>query len=141
MRSIGARSCRTAVIAVFTLALGACSSLPAVRCGNGEQPAIQESIYFGTGKPNGVVTAQEWTQFLEAIVTPRFPQGLSVSEVSGQWRGADGTTVREASHVLLLVHANDLKAEKLVAEIVAAYKTQFQQEAVLRVRSAACMSL
>jgi len=109
-------------------------------CKNGEQLAILDSLYFGTGKPNGVVTPEEWAEFLRSTVTPRFPQGLTVSQASGQWRGADGAIVREASHVLQLVHPNDTPSEKAVLEVVATYKAQFQQEALLRVKTHACVS-
>jgi Protein of unknown function (DUF3574) len=117
-----------------------CASLQDNACKRGEQFAIQDALYFGTGKPNGVVTRDEWNKFLETMVTPRFPQGLTVSDASGQWRGTDGSLVREASHVLTLVHPDDAPSEKSVAEIVASYKAQFQQEAVLRVKAGACMS-
>lgn len=131
---------RIAAAVAISFALGACASLPQPRCRAGEQPALQDSLYFGTGKPDGVVTRGEWAAFLETTVTPRFPQGLSVAEASGQWRGADGSIVRESTHVLHLVHPDDAASEKSVAEIIAAYKRQFQQEAVLRVKSAACVS-
>ena len=101
---------------------------------------VHESLYFGTAKPTGVVTPTEWAEFLKSTVTPRFPQGLTVWEASGQWRGADGELVREASHVLNLVHPDDTANEKAVLEIVAAYKVQFQQEAVLRTKAHACTS-
>ena len=87
-----------------------------------------------------MVTSQEWSRFLEVSVTPRFPQGLTVSQASGQWRAADGSIVRESTYVLHLLHASDAQSEASVAAIVAAYKSQFQQEAVLRVRAKACMS-
>ena len=51
------------------------------------------------------------------------------------------TIVRESTYVLHLLHGSDAQIEESVAAIVAAYKTQFQQEAVLRVRAKACMSL
>ena len=131
---------RIAATVALSYALGACASLPPSGCRAGEQPAIQDSLYFGTGKPDGVVTREEWTAFLATTVTPRFPQGLSVAEASGQWRGADGTIVRESTHVLHLVHPDDASNEKSVVEIVAAYKLQFQQEAVLRVKANTCIS-
>ncbi len=102
---------------------------------------VYESLYFGTAKPTGVVTPAEWAEFLKSTVTPRFPQGLTVWQASGQWRGSDGAIVSEASHVLNLVHANDAANENAVFEIVAAYKSLFQQEAVLRVKAHACTSL
>lgn len=101
---------------------------------------VQESLYFGTAKPSGVVTPEEWAEFLRSTVTPRFPRGLTAWQASGQWRGADGAVIREASHVLNLVHANDATSEKAVLEIVATYKSRFHQEAVLRVKSHACTS-
>lgn len=133
-------SARIATALALALALGACASVHAPRCHPGEQHAIQDSLYFGTGKPDGVVTATEWSAFLETTVTPRFPQGLSVTEAAGQWRGANGAVVHEGTKVLHLVHPNDLASEKSVAEIVTAYKTQFQQEAVLRVKTDTCVS-
>ena len=122
------------------LAIAACAPLHESICKGGEQTAIQESLYFGTAKPSGPVTSQEWVEFLETIVTPRFPQGLTAFEGSGQWRGADGAIVRESTHVLLLVHPNDAASENAVGEIVARYKLQFQQEAVLRVKARICVS-
>jgi hypothetical protein len=133
---------RKAVFAgALSLAVSACSSLSEPRCAPNEQSAVQDSLYFGTGRAIGVVTSEEWSKFLEVAVTPRFPQGLTVSQASGQWRGSDGAIVRESTYVLHLLHASDAQSEASVAAIVAAYKAQFQQEAVLRVRAKACMSL
>jgi hypothetical protein len=44
------------------------------------------------------------------------------------------------SYILHLVHPDDAPSETAVSELVAAYKTQFQQEAVLRVKTHACVS-
>ena len=44
-----------------------------------------DTLYFGTGKPDGsVVTAAEWQQFLHDEVTPRFP-GFTHWEAHGSW--------------------------------------------------------
>ena len=131
---------RFALALVLAFSLSACTTLHGPGCQHGEQLAIHDSLYFGTGKPNGVVTPEEWSDFLRTEVTPRFPQGLTVQEASGQWRGAGGAIVREATHVLQLVHPGDASSDKRVAEIIASYKAKFQQEAVLRVRAGACVS-
>jgi hypothetical protein len=136
-----APSRKAAFAGALSLAVSACSSLGEPRCALNEQSAVQDSLYFGTGRAIGVVTSEEWSKFLEVAVTPRFPQGLTVSQASGQWRGSDGSIVRESTYVLHLLHASDAQSEASVAAIVAAYKAQFQQEAVLRVRAKACMSL
>ena len=131
---------RTIIALAVSAAASACSSLPEARCAAGEQSSVKDTLYFGTSTPNGVVTAEEWARFLETTVTPRFPQGLTVSQASGQWRGSDGSIVRESTHVLHLVHPHDAPSDKSVGEIAASYKAQFQQESVLRVRSSVCVS-
>lgn len=131
---------RVASIVGLALTLTACASMHQFTCKSGEQLAIHDSLYFGTAKPTGVVTPEEWAEFLRGTVTPRFPQGLTVWQASGQWRSADGSILQEASNVLNLVHPNDEPSEKAVLEVVATYKSQFRQEAVLRVKVHACAS-
>ena len=124
----------------IALAVSGCASVPGQQCRSGEQGSIYDVLYFGTDKPGGVVTAAEWADFLSQAVTPRFPDGLSAWNASGQWKSADGSIVHEASHVLSLVHPDDATSETAIAEIMSTYKTQFQQEAVMRVKSPACVS-
>lgn len=128
-----------AALAGAACLLAACATTPA--CAPGQQPAVAELLYFGTARPGGVVGADDWSAFLREVVTPRFPDGLTTWPAAGQWRGADGTVTRELSHVLNLVHPGDERSEQGLRAIVAEYKLRFQQEAVLRVKSAACMSL
>ena len=111
------------------------------RCPQGQQVAVQELLYFGTDKPSGSVTPEDWAKFLEETVTPRFPEGLTAWQASGQWRTASGAVVKEPSYVLSLVHPPSAAAEKAIQELVDSYKASFQQEAVLRIKSNACMSL
>ena len=79
-------------------------------------------------------------RFLDDWVTPRFPDGLTVLQASGQWRGANGKIVEEPSRVLYLVHPGDEASERKVEEIASEYKRRFDQEAVLRTRGAVCVS-
>ena len=64
--------------------LTACASAPTLPCKSSERLAVHDSLYFGTAKPTGVVTAEEWVEFLRTTVTPRFPPGLTVSQASGE---------------------------------------------------------
>ena len=116
------------------------SAAPAMRCAAGEQAFVGDLLYFGTTKPGGVVSADEWADFLRKSVTPRFPQGLSVWPAAGQWLGKDGKIAHESSFVLNVVHADDDASERAIQAIRQDYETRFAQEAVLRVRSAACVS-
>jgi hypothetical protein len=129
-----------ACAAALALTLGACSSTYIVSCRDGDRLAVFDWLYFGTAKPNGVVTADDFAKFLEISVTPRFPDGLTSSRASGQFRGQDGEIVREDSHILQILHAGDATSEKGIREVIETYKIQFQQESVLRVRSYTCAS-
>jgi hypothetical protein len=131
---------RTIASIILLGLLSACSSLPARNCKANEQFEVQDTMYFGTGASNGVVTNAEWTSFLATTITPRFPQGLTVLDASGQWLSANGTLAHEATHVLQIVHPSNDHNDALIAEIISAYKMQFKQESVLRVTVNACIS-
>ena len=129
-----------AVAALFAALLASCAAAERLTCSSGQQAMISETLYFGTDKPDGAVTAEDWQSFLSDSVTPRFPQGLSVWQASGQWKSDAGALVRESSYVLNIVHPDSAATEAALNEVVNTYKTKFRQEAVLRVRSAACVS-
>ena len=129
-----------AIMATIALTVGACSSTYMLRCKEGYQLVVHDSLYFGTAKPDGVVSAEDWARFLESTATPRFPQGLTSTRASGQWRGHDGEIVREDSHVLQLLHPDDEPTERAIRELIDVYKRQFKQDAVLRTTFHTCAS-
>jgi hypothetical protein len=92
-------------------------------------------LYFGTAMPDGAVTDEEFRAFIDREVTPRFPDGLTVLEAEGQFRGADGILVKERSFVLILLYPYETfaTATRLVEQIRSLYKDRFEQESVLRV--------
>ena len=108
-------------------------------CEAGDQAMVRDTLYFGRNRPNGgTVREGEWRRFLNEIITPRFPDGLTVVKATGQWRNASGQIEREASEVVTVLHAGDPTAGDKISEIVAAYTKRFNQEAVLRERTATC---
>lgn len=96
-------------------------------------------LYFGLAIPGGgEVGAADWQAFVDAEVTPRFPQGLTVLSAQGQWRGADGAIAREASRVLvLLLPDDDAGASARIDALRTRYRERFRQEAVGRACTAA----
>jgi hypothetical protein len=51
---------------------------------------VDTTLYFGLGPadhPEQGISETEWRNFLDREVTPRFPAGLSVVDVYGQWQG------------------------------------------------------
>jgi hypothetical protein len=99
---------------------------------------IRTTLYFGLSHPSGVVSDASWQSFLRDEITPRFPNGLTVWEADGQWRGADGALVRERTKVVSLVHADTAPANAALGAIVEGYKRKFEQESVLRETARVC---
>ena len=126
--------------AAAAAALSGCAGGPASRCAPGQQPMRSELLYFGTAMPQGTVSAEDWRGFVDEIVTPRFPDGLTAWPASGQWRSSTGTPVREASWVISIVHRPDAASETAIGAVIDGYKRRFHQESVLRVGSEACVA-
>jgi len=99
-------------------------------------------LYFGSEKPDGsVVTEREFQQFVDAQVTPHFPDGLTLLAGYGQFRNAAGQIVKERSHVLILLYPMQTGDANMAVEAIrTAYKDAFQQESVLRIDSLSLVS-
>lgn len=102
-------------------------------------PVIE--LFFGRGLPGGgEVTEAAWRAFIDEVVTPRFPDGLSVLDAAGQY-SAVGTVFHESSKLLIIVDPDRRDLDARLEAVIAAYKARFQQQAVLRVDSVACIAL
>lgn len=128
---------RRDVTTLFLLpALAACATAPATVVPAADAQIV-DTLYFGTAKPEGRVTPEEWAAFVDTVVTPHFTAGLTWWKASGQWKGNDGTLAHEETFVLQLVHAPSAVDDAAIESIVNEYKNRFQQEAVLRLRTTA----
>lgn len=125
---------------VTAVIIGGCASPSMLPCSSGEQTVVLDTLYFGTAKPSGVVTAEEWTAFLEETVVPNFREGLTFWTAAGRWENSAGLVLGEASYLLQLAHDGNPGKDRAVQRIVQVYKEAFQQEAVMRIRSQACRS-
>ncbi len=99
-------------------------------------------LFFGQNiddKPG--VSDVEFRKFTDEILTPRFPQGLTVLDGGGQWTGAENKLIREAAKVVVLVlpSANGENRRKL-GEVRQAYVERFHQDSVMMVTQRACVS-
>jgi hypothetical protein len=96
---------------------------------------VRTELFFGTAKPDGVVTDAEFRAFIDRVVTPRFPDGLTIVEADGQFRGSDNVIIKEKSFVLILLYPVDTQrvSSRRIERIRELYKQQFQQQSVLRV--------
>lgn len=106
---------------------------PAARAGS--SAFARTELFFGTAKPDGEVTEEEFLAFLDDQITPRFPDGLTVLRGDGQFRGENGEIIKEDSFLLILLYPVEdfAPSNRKIEAIRQLYKDAFQQESVLRV--------
>jgi hypothetical protein len=87
------------------------------------------------GRPKACGAKEEFKAFLDEVVTPLFPDGLTVVRADGQFRGADGLTIKEDSYVLIVLYpVEGQKASSRNLDFIRTeYMRRHQQESVLRV--------
>ena len=92
-------------------------------------------LYFGTAMSEGPVTEAQFQDFVDREVTPRFPDGLTITKADGRFRTEEGEIVKEQSFVLVLLYPYETFAEgsRRIERIRSLYKKQFDQQSVLRV--------
>ena len=113
---------------------------PAGRAPFAQAPWVRTELYFGMTCPDGSrVSDDDWRVFLDAEVTPRFPEGLTVVRGAGRYRGADQRTHEEPTGIVVLLRPRDPARDddRRIGEITAAYIRRFRQESVLRCDSPA----
>jgi hypothetical protein len=101
-----------------------------------QKPMLDIELLLGRAK----ASEARWRDFLAREVTPRFPDGLTVYETTGQWRDpARNAIVREKSRVLRIIVPADAPRDKIEA-VAEVYKKQFAQKSVGIVMRPACVS-
>ena len=98
---------------------------------------VDTKLYFGLGpadRPEQGVSEAKWREFLDKEVTTRFPDGLSVVDVYGQWQGAKQSTPERLRSKMLIVDYPDTQENRDKVEgIRSAWKKMTGDQSVLRV--------
>jgi hypothetical protein len=128
------------LLAVSILQIGVATG-QALECSPPQQRMLAIDLLFGRGSGGLTVSEQAWTQFLAREITPRFPNGLTVFDASGQWRRPQGGAIlRERSKVVMIVAPENPPVQERIDAITDAYKRQFKQQSVGVVIRTACAS-
>lgn len=105
---------------------------------------VDTRLYFGLGSadhPEQGISESRWRDFLDREVTPRFPNGLSVADVYGQWQGkSQSVPERLRSKVLIIDYPDTQENRDKVDAIRAAWKSITGDQSVLRVTQPADVS-
>jgi hypothetical protein len=143
MRAVGA------IVVAFGLAsLVGCATKPptpppeiAMACPTGQEARRTAQLFFGRNvgdKPG--VSEVDFQAFVDKELTPKFPDGLTILDGGGQWRGDENKLIREASKVVLIVLPKGRDVSGRIDAVRNAYKGRFHQDAVLLITQAACVS-
>jgi hypothetical protein len=141
---------------ILALALAACAHKPvqpvvtaATLQGDAAHPGatrgwVDTKLYFGLGPvdhPEQGVSEAEWRGFLDREVSSRFPDGLSVLDVYGQWQGKNRTgPERLRSKCLIIDYPDTAENRAKVEAIRAAWKQKTGDQSVLRISEPADVS-
>ncbi len=134
--------------ALVPAALSAQIASPTLK-GDAAHPAhaqhwVDTRLYFGLGPadaPDKGVSEAAWRDFLDTEVTPRFPSGLSVIDVYGQWQGKGEIAPERIRSKLLVIDypATPANAAKIEA-IRATWKQKTGDQSVMKVTEPADVS-
>lgn len=95
---------------------------------------LKTELYFGrTIGTDGFVTDEQWENFVNKYIIPRFPTGFSIVDIAGRWKSPDGIIISEQSKILILVHDNTNENDEKIKEVIRQYKSQFSQDSVMLV--------
>ena len=105
---------------------------------------VDTRLYFGLGPADAAdkgVPETAWRAFLDKEVTTRFPDGLSVIDVYGQWQGKQQKTPERIRTKLLIIDypATAENAAKIEA-IRVAWKQKTGDQSVMKVTTPADVS-
>ncbi len=128
-----------AAAALVTLAACTPPQKAAAVCPAPLRPATEVDLYFGGEAGNGrAVSDAAWAAFMAEEVTPRFPDGLSVIDVAGQYREPSGRLVHEKTKLIVVVLFDAPAHLARVQAVVDAYARRHNQNSVFRVEHSVC---
>jgi hypothetical protein len=138
--SVAASLAVSAGLGIAFIELDAPASAQTTECTLPARALVRHELVFGTARPHGSpIGEDEWQSFVDSVVTPRFPDGLTVLDARGQWRGEGGLT-KEHSRILVIWRERAPPRDADIEAIRSAYKERFEQESVLRIDSVSCVS-
>lgn len=125
---------------IAVLAVAGCATVEAPSCPAGQEHMRTAQLFLGGPFGAAAVGEADIRRFVDQEVTPRFPDGVTILEGGGQWRGAENRLIREARKVVLIVLPAKRDGQERLAAVRAAHRARFQQEAVV-VTQEACVAL
>lgn len=127
---------------LLTASLAGCASLAPQPCAPGQQAMLSAELLFGRKIGDRVgVSETDFRRFVDQEVTPRFPDGLTILDATGQYRDNERSRlIREPSKLVLIAMPDETRNRDKLAAIAEAYKRRFSQQSVGLILKPACAS-
>ncbi|WP_394829134.1 DUF3574 domain-containing protein [Pendulispora albinea] len=106
----------------------------------GSVPMVSTQLVFGLDRKGTPIPEAQFAGFVDAQITPRFPDGFSVIDVKGQYQMSTGQIIKEPSKMLIVYHNGSRGTSQKLEELRTNYKQQFEQESVLRTDEIICVA-
>lgn len=120
--------------------LAGCAEFSSAACPAGLTHTKTAELFFGRNDGTAeAVDDADWQSFVDVEIAPRFPDGFTLSDASGAWRGKDGSTVRERTKRLFVVLAGKPDEPEKLAAIRNAYAARFHQDSVMLFEGEGCV--
>jgi hypothetical protein len=130
-------------IAAGAVLLAGCQTMPpAAACPAGQDYVRTAQLFFArrTGEEPRV-SDDEFRRFVDAELTPRFREGLTVMDAGSQWRNDPDKLVSGAARVVVIVLPKGHDESAKIEAVRAAYRTRFHRDSVVRIGAPSCVAL
>ena len=140
-----------ALVLATLLYCSGCTSLPAnSKISQSDEQFVRTELYFAIGRTGAEEAADvprpglgeaRWQEFVDEVVTPLFPAGLTVFTATGQWLSDRFTTPPKLdTRVIVILHPDTAQANERIEEIRKRFLELTGQQSVLRVTQPAEVS-
>jgi len=109
-------------------------------CLLGSSSMMRTELIFGSERKDlPPVTEAEWQSFVDDEIAQRFPDGFTLLDGQGEWRGSRGV-VREKSHILILWYQSSPESQDKIEALRSIYEKRFGQDSVARIDGSDCVA-
>ncbi|MBX3483038.1 DUF3574 domain-containing protein [Phenylobacterium sp.] len=130
-----------AIVLLAGVLLAGCRTAPPKSPCPAGQAELRTAQVFLAAKAPARLNDADIRRFVDQEVTPRFPDGVTVVDGGGQWKGDENQMIRDAAKVLTIVLPAAGDPMGRVEAVRAAYRARFRQESVVVLPPPACIAL
>jgi hypothetical protein len=126
------------VALIFGLLLAGCVDPLPVCTAPADHAMLVAELFFGRSiapayqaELGTAVTETQWAAFVRTVLTPAFPDGLTMLDAEGQWRNPKSGGIGHAATKLVIVAAPESEqTRRALDEVMEQYRTRFHQQSV-----------